>query len=317
MTGATGFIGRRLAPRLVEAGWHLRCLVRHPERAEGLRALGADLVHGDTADATVLRHGCGGADAAIHLAGVYRLGPPAAGRVRRVNVEGTRAFIEAVRAESVPKAVYVSTTGCFRPANPGDPLQDPVTAAAWEGPFPTRYQETKSEAHHLAVAAQDAGVPLMIASPAFVYGAGDEGPAGQLVRAVLRGLLPALSNRPGTFSFVYVDDVAEGLLAVLRRGETGGAYVLGGETATLNDFVECLARVAGVRPPPLRLPVPMLVATGALLDVVSAVTRMTLMISKESVRITTGGRFLVDEEPTRSALHYVPRPLEEGLTDML
>src|SRR5687768_2587096 len=57
LTGATGFIGGRLARALDARGYRLRCLVRRPERAAPLAALGAELLVGDVTDPDIVARG--------------------------------------------------------------------------------------------------------------------------------------------------------------------------------------------------------------------------------------------------------------------
>src|SRR5690606_13262626 len=108
-----------------------------------------------------------------HNAGMYDLGAVDAAAMERTNVEGTRVFLDALRNSSVERAVYTSTTAALGPATDVGSDDD-----VWHGPYPSVYHRTKTEAHHLAIAAQRAGASLVIVCPAFVYGPSDEGPAG-------------------------------------------------------------------------------------------------------------------------------------------
>jgi len=73
VTGATGFIGRRLALKLAADRLHVRCLVRHPQQAADLVAAGIELVEGDVSDPIAVDKACAGAEVIYHLASV--LGP--------------------------------------------------------------------------------------------------------------------------------------------------------------------------------------------------------------------------------------------------
>ena len=57
VTGGTGFLGRRLAQKLVEQRWNVRALHRSPADAERLRALGAEPIEGDLDMDPVLSRG--------------------------------------------------------------------------------------------------------------------------------------------------------------------------------------------------------------------------------------------------------------------
>src|SRR5436190_1019910 len=72
VTGATGFLGRRLVPALVERGWEARALVRRAPETGLWDAAAPDLVRGDLADEAALRTLCDGVDAVIHAAGLIK-----------------------------------------------------------------------------------------------------------------------------------------------------------------------------------------------------------------------------------------------------
>ena len=254
-----------------------------------------------------------GAGVAYHLAAIYQLGPRAGGRrMRRVNVEGTRNFLGALRATGAPRAVYVSTTIALGPVGPGVGDGDSRNP----GPFRSAYERTKVEAHRLALEAQAEVLPVLIAAPAFVYGPGDTGPAGTFVADILERKLPGLPTRFAEFSFVHVDDVVDGLFAMATRGEPEGAYVLGGEFGSLGDFARRVAQLGEVRLPFLRFPPALVRLSGALLDPVAALTGIRFPINGENAATTTGDlRWLHSYERASADLGYRPRSLSEGLPE--
>lgn len=310
ITGATGFIGARLAQRWLERGERVRCLVRSPARAQQLAAAGAELVTGDVADEAAHAAALSGVRLAYHLAAIYDIGVVDAAQLHRTNVEGTRAFLAAVEKAGTERAVYVSTTVALGPGNGDTEPRD-----ACEGPYPSQYHRTKAKAHELARAAQQRGLPLIIACPSLVYGPGDNGPGGRFVNDLLRGRLPGLLLKPSRFSYVHVDDVVDALVAAGERGKVGEVYLLTGETASLNDFAARVAALAGKRLPLLRFPTVLASASGVLLDAISRLTGWRMPISREVVATSTGADWLHKHERATRDLGYQPRPLERGLPE--
>src|SRR5690625_3624553 len=166
LTGATGFIGGRLARRLAERGDRLRCLVRPTSDTRELESLGAELVVGEVTDTAVILKALEGVDVAYHLAAIYDVGVVDPAALERTNIEGTRTFLGAIERAATPHAVYVSTTAALAPVATGE--GDEFTDYAPGARYPTVYHRTKAKAHRLAREAQRVGLPLVVACPAFV-----------------------------------------------------------------------------------------------------------------------------------------------------
>ncbi len=314
LTGATGFIGARVARGLAAGGARLRCLVRSSgsRAARALEELGAELIPGDVNDPAALARGMAGADVAFHIAAIYDIGVVAEAALEATNVDGTRAFLRAAEAAGTARVIYISTTAVF------GPVPSAVSAEAlppYAGPYPSIYHRTKTEAHRLALDAQQRGLPVLIACPAYVYGPGDEGPAGQLIEDVLRRRLPALIADPAWYSFVHVDDVADALIALVDRGSAEGVYVLGGENERFDVFVRRVAELGGVFAPRPLMPAVLARGLGRVLDAVSRRTRMRFPLTLEGVNVVSGGRYVFGHERAAAELGFTPRPLAAGLPE--
>jgi dihydroflavonol-4-reductase len=243
------------------------------------------------------------------MAAMYDIGVVDREAMWRANVAGTRAFLQVMREQNVPRAIYVSTTVVLAAPNGDEPrVQD--------APYATEYQRTKAEAHRLAQEAQRAGAPLVIVCPAFVYGPGDNGPGGKYISDLLRHRVPGLSTRPTWFSYAHVDDVAAALVAAGERGAIGATYVLSGEEMNVNDFTARIAKLAHTWVSPLRFPPVLVKLTGIAMDAASRLLHVRLPVSRELAALAGSGRRVVHPY-TRAAreLGYTPRSLAEGLPE--
>ncbi|MDF2996825.1 MAG: epimerase [Xanthobacteraceae bacterium] len=120
VTGATGLVGARLLPRLVEAGLNCRALVRPGKEAPaGVTAVEADLL-----DSASLMQAVEGVSAIIHLAAVFRT--PDTDLIWKSNLEGTRNLIAAVKTHAPTARFIMASTGLIydmdttRPGREGD-----------------------------------------------------------------------------------------------------------------------------------------------------------------------------------------------------
>ncbi len=183
------------------------------------------------------------------------------------------------------------------------------------GPYPSIYHRTKTQAHRLILESQRNGLPLVIACPAYVYGPGDEGPAGRLIEDVLRRRVPALIADPAWYSYVYVDDVADALVAMADHGTTPGVYVLGGENERFDRFVARVAALAGVFAPRPITPAPLARALGRGLDALARRTGLRFPITVEGVKVASGGRYTFGHARAAADLGFSPRSLDAGLPE--
>jgi UDP-glucose 4-epimerase len=202
LTGATGLVGSRLLPRLVDAGYECRALVR----GDIALPAGATGIRGDLFDADSLRDAVEGVDAVVHLAALFRTEDEAA--IWRANLDGTRALLDAVAAHA-PKVRFIMTsTGnvydadCVRPSREDD-LPTPTAA----------YPASKLAAEALV---RESGLTWCILRLPFVYGDGD----GHLES--MAGLAPRFGLHPAhTYSVMHHRDVATAVDLALRGAMDG------------------------------------------------------------------------------------------------
>jgi nucleoside-diphosphate-sugar epimerase len=108
VTGGSGFIGRELLKQLLKARHSVRAVVRSDASATVVRQLGAQPVRGDLTEPSALRALCEGVEVVVHLAAEVRdFGPLS--RFYEVNVEGTRAMLEAARRAGARRFIHMST----------------------------------------------------------------------------------------------------------------------------------------------------------------------------------------------------------------
>lgn len=315
LTGGTGFIGGHVARKLRERGDEVRALVRSADRARELVDLECEIVSGTLADEAAIREGIDGCDVVIHGAAIYEVGIPASRRpeLYAANVEGTRTVLGAALDAGVKRALYISTIGAF-----GN-TRGQVVDETYEHPgehFGSYYEETKTEAHRIAREIGARGLPLVIVQPGGVYGPDDHSQLGNLIRQFKAGRLPLLPFPDWGISFVHVEDVADGVLLALDGGEDGESYLLGGEIATMRDFVGTLAKITGKRAPIAPLPTFLLKAIAPVGPIVGPLLGYPPNMG-ELIRNSDGTTMWASSAKAKQELGYGPRSLEQGLRDTL
>jgi dihydroflavonol-4-reductase len=316
VTGGTGFIGGRVVRALRARGDDVTCLVRSPEKGKALDELGCELIGGDLSDEAALGTGMQGVDAVIHGAAVYEVGIPKSEHeaMYKANVLGTERVLRAALAASVPKVVYISTVAAF-----GDTAGEVVdeTYVHPANDFTSYYEETKVQAHRVARRLIDEeGLPCVIVQPGGVYGPDDHSALGSQIDQFVAGKMPMIAFPELGFNLVYVDDVAEGVLLALEKGEIGEAYVLGGQITTMREMIDTLASVSGRKAPKRAMPTPLLKVLTPLGPVIGKVMNQGPNLS-ELISSADGVTFWAKHDKAMAQLGYSPRGLEQGLRDTL
>jgi nucleoside-diphosphate-sugar epimerase len=166
VTGATGKVGSRLVPRLLDRGDTVRILVRQPERAEDLRRRGAELAVGDLLQPATLAPAVADVDAIVHLAAFFR--SPDDAQVQAITADGTIALAQAAVQAGVPRFVFASTNLVYGQGRGRAAHED-------DDPRPGHiYPASKVKAERaLSALHQQHGLGLRILRLALVYGEGD------------------------------------------------------------------------------------------------------------------------------------------------
>jgi dihydroflavonol-4-reductase len=253
VTGASGFLGARLTRLLVTRGERVTAFVRAGADLSELADLPRDrltIAVGEITCGHTVYRALAGCDRMYHVAAAVKLWDKRPARIAEPAVEGTRAALEAARQRKLRKVVLTScslTLGATREAVPIDETH------AMNLDHPELYLQAKLDAEKLALGAAKSGLPVVIVNPAFVFGPGDHKPTplGRMLTHYLS--LPRHSTfrvpQTGGISIVDVDDVANGHLLAMGKGEPGERYILGGENVTTREvFEHILPDLTGYHP---------------------------------------------------------------------
>jgi nucleoside-diphosphate-sugar epimerase len=311
LTGATGFIGGRLARQLVAAGHEVVALVRTPSKAQDLAALGITLSPGDITDKESMRAGMAGADGLFHVAGWYKIGVRDGSPGDRINVAGTRNVLELMQELGIPKGVYTSTLA----VNSDTKGQLVDEHYHFHGPHLSEYDRTKAAAHDLAEQMMAAGLPLVIVMPGVVYGPDDPSNTGATLTQYLQRKLPMIPQQ-SAYCWAHVDDIAQAHRLAMEKGKAGESYIIGGPPHTLVEALQIAQELTGI-PAPRSAPPWLFTAMSRLMGIVERVVPVPDVYTAEGLRILAGATYIGNNAKARRDLGYQPRPLREGLAETL
>jgi nucleoside-diphosphate-sugar epimerase len=307
MTGATGFLGGVLARQLVDAGHDVAALVRRPDAAGDLRALGVTLVAGDLDDAAALDRLLDGADGFFHVAGWFKFGRRERATLHAVNVQGTRNALEAALRAGV-RTVYTSTT-----AINSDTHGEVVDETYWfSGPHLNDYERTKALAHEVALEYAERGLPVVMVQPSVIYGPGDTSVVGEISRRIAAGKR-VLGPRGGGVCWVHVEDAANGHLLAMEKGTPGESYLLCGEPVRFDEAFAELAELAGGRKP-LLVPAGVVRTMARLNGALERVVPLPQDLTRDAMLAATA-TYYGDASKAKRELGWTPRTREDGFRE--
>jgi nucleoside-diphosphate-sugar epimerase len=288
VTGAGGFLGTHLVPALAGTGWKVRALTRN--RPVEARA-GVEVLRGALEDGDVIARAVEGADAVVHLAArVHVMRDTAAdplAEFRRVNVEGTRALLQAAADAGVRRFVLASSV---KAVGESTSASEPWTDDTRPDPSDP-YGVSKREAEVLV---RELGARLGVHTTALrfplVYGPGVGANMLQLFSLVARGVPLPLASVANRRSMVYAGNAAAAVAAVLDAGHPSGEtfFVADTEAGSTAGLVRGIAAALGKRPRLVAFPPTLLRVLGRLGGArgTAIVDRLTGSLAVDASRLT-------------------------------
>jgi uncharacterized protein YbjT (DUF2867 family) len=239
LTGATGSIGSRLLPLLLERGEDVRCLVRDPRRL-GPRRVDVQIALGDLgelADPHTVRQSLRGVDTVVHLAATIRDQPPR--QLEELNGLATVRLLQAAERAGVRRFVFFSALDAG-------------------GAQRTRFFRAKWVAER---AVETSPLETSVFAPSIVYDRSD--PWITLLRRFsFLPVLPVSGEGRAAFQPIWAQDVAACVVAALAAEELRQRYELAGpETLTYDEMSDLVSRIAGRPRELVHVPLPLIRAS--------------------------------------------------------
>ncbi len=316
ITGATGFVGAAVARVLQDKGHRLRVLTRPNNDRRNLEGLkNIDIVEGDLGKPDSYARSLEGCDALFHVAADYRLWVPDAASMNRINIDGTRALMEAALASGVRRIVYTSSVATLRCFSDGT-LSDedtPVTLADMIGTYKRSKFLAEQAVQELV---RKRGLPCVIVNPSTPIGPRDlkPTPTGRIIVEAAKGRMPAYVDTG--LNVVHVNDVAMGHWLAYERGAVGERYILGGTNLGLGEILATVARQVGRSAPKVKIPRAILFPLAYAAEGVGLLTGKEPFVTVDGLRMAKKKMFFSSAKAERS-LDYKASSAEQAIADAI
>jgi NADH dehydrogenase len=293
MFGGTGFIGRRLVARLLEAGATVRLAVRDPKPVNlpsGKGGGSVEMVMASLGDETSVAAAVAGSTAVVNLVGIlYEHGEQT---FAAVHVDGARRVAAAAKAAGVGRLVHTSALGASASSR-------------------SSYARTKAAGE---AAVREAFPEASIVRPSIVFGPEDDFFNRFATMAKLSPALPLIGGGTTRFQPVYVDDVAAAIVALLQDpGTAGQTYELGGpDVHSFKELLEMLLRLKKLSRALVPIPFFLAEVQGSFLQMLP-----TPPLTRDQVELLKTDNVLSGTLPGLADLGVTPTPLEAVLPTYL
>jgi len=245
ITGATGFIGGRIAERLwLDYQIPARCLVQNYAGASRLARLSVTLFPGNMLDKKSLERGLGDSNVIFHCAYGKTNDPDLN---TRINEEGLQSLGEIAIQRGVERLIHLSTVAVYGP-DPPERVTEEIPVCLSEDEYGNSKIRTEAICHDL----RERGLPVVVIRPTVVFGPFSPIWTIGAIKRVLSGGWENTSDITGLCNPVFIDDLVNGLfLCVEKDAAVGQTFILSGEKPiSWNDFFHAYKKIAGIESAP-------------------------------------------------------------------
>ena len=319
ITGASGFIGSFIVEEALRQGMETWAAVRSSSSRAYLNDQRINFIELDLSDEQRLTEQLKDHqfDYVVHAAGVTKCINK--DDFRRVNTEGTRHLVDALRALRMPIERFVflsslSVMGAIREQQPYTEIREDDT------PQPnTAYGKSKLEAEETLKARSEEQFPYVILRPTGVYGPREKDYF--IMAKSIKGHSDfAVGYKPQDITFVYVKDVVQAVFLALDHGKTGRAYFLSdGKVYRSATFSNLIRRELG-NPWWIRITAPIWILriVTAVGDIIGRLSGKAIALNNDKYHILRQRNWRCDIQPAIDELGYKPQyDLERGVRETI
>ena len=300
VTGANGFLGRKICDELKSQGHTPLAFVRGAIQAEALQTAGIECIVGSLTEPVPLKKILSTVDAVVHAAGGGKASRPES--FFENNVRPTQCLVEASKGLPLKRWVLISSLAAAGPSPDGTPLAHNAPTAPM-----SPYGESKAAAERCVLKEKDSFHVAIIRPPA-IYGPGDSRWL-PFFRAAQKKWVPLPGGKRKTLSLIHVADCAAAVVRTLEADFPSGTnfFVDDGPPHAITDFIAALERVFGHAIVPIGIPAWLFRPVAHAVYGVAAALGREPLLTPSKVKELLCPHWVCDSAQTQSMLKWRPQ----------
>lgn len=312
ITGATGYVGNKLALTLAERDNDVQVLVRNPYSVhvpvhKNIRVFAGDITNRESITEAIEE-----CEQVYHTAALVKIFSRQADHFYKVNVEGTYNLLTKAVEAGVKKFVFTSSCGVIGPTLNYPKCENDERIAG----FDNDYEYTKFLAEEQVKEFAGKGLLTVIASLSKVYGPGIEThpySVNRVIHKFLKGN-PAFIPWPGNLAtnYCFIDDVVEGHILAMENGIRGEKYILGGENISYTDLFQTIRSLSGTKARIIQTPKFFVELWAAMQWLQYKISGKEPFVTKKAIRTIFCNKTFSNDKAIRQ-LGYQVTPIKDGL----
>jgi dihydroflavonol-4-reductase len=307
VTGASGFIGQNLVPRLIQLGHDVRTFGRASAAPQALAKLGVEHARGDVTNPEQVAAAVKDCEMVFHLAGLVSYRKKDQARQYAVNVLGTRHVMQACLREKVGRVVHTSSVAAFGLPRKGEIGNEEIEYNL-KG-LGLAYCDTKHEGEQEVMKFYSNGLNVIILNPGIIFGEGDTHPHHHAIFAAMsKGSL--IGVPPGGVTFSDIHDVVDAYISCLSKGRFGQRYSIVSSNLSFKEAASIFAKLNGARAPLFKIPGAVLVGLGTFAEDVLPAFGVNPPLTRQAAWLSQHDIFFGSEKAC-AELDFHQTPFEE------
>lgn len=313
ITGATGYVGANLIPRLIEANHDITCLVRNPDKYLNSTVYQkCHFIKGDISVRESLQGTMHNTDVVIHLAVLGHLNEKRQSfeDFYTVNVLGTKNILTECRVARPKRIMCFSTTAAI--GIPKVSLIDENTPLRPVSP----YGQSKKEADKvIASFVKNYNLPIITLCFPHIYGPGEQRDFLKIMRMIKKGIFPQVGFSPNLYPSIYITDAVDAICLAMTKGNIGEKYIMADDDPHDLRVIRrlVLRQIGSKRKFYPFMPKYFGIAGAHLLESLFAIFGAIPPVTAKSIKSITAGRRLSIEKAQKHMKFEPKVDIEEGI----